>query len=122
MCLTNNKTNAIPFAPPPGYNVSALELLRRELVSASKLGYTLSLRSMFLVRQLSHMKLDLNSGQWSTQPGDGGFFPFSTDLPFAQYGWPTGDGPSRASVFALHKWWTQVRNDSVPRCILSNAY
>jgi hypothetical protein len=31
---------------------------------------------MFLVRELSGMKIDLNSGQWSTQPGDGGFFPF----------------------------------------------
>lgn len=120
---------------------------------------------MFLVRQLTHEKIDLNSGQWyvqavllqmcpecvcvrvcvdgwmwvcahahvlslslsqalsiyahlrnsgnivhqrSAQPGNGGFFPFSTDLPFAQYGWPTADAATRAAIFEEHKWWTQA--------------
>jgi hypothetical protein len=94
MCLTNNATNALPIGPPPNYNVTDMELLRRELVSASKRGLKLKLRSLFLVRQLSNQKIDLNSGQWSTEAGTGGFFPFSTDLPFAQYGWPLGAYPS----------------------------
>ena len=62
----------------------------------------------FLIRQLSGEKIDLNSGQWSTQAGSGGFFPFSTDLPFAQHDWPLGNATSRARVFAEHKWWTQA--------------
>lgn len=62
----------------------------------------------FLIRQLSGQKIDLNSGQWSTQPGSGGFFPFSTDLPFAQHDWPLGNATTRARVFAQHKWWTQA--------------
>ena len=40
--------------------------------------------------------------------GSGGYFPFSTDLPFAQHGWPLGDAATRARVFAAHKWWTQA--------------
>lgn len=84
MCLTNNASNAISIAAPAGYHVNSLELLRREIVAATGRGIKLSMRSMFLIRQLSRMKIDLNSGQWSTQAGSGGYFPFSTDLPFVQ--------------------------------------
>ena len=107
MCLTNNASNLLPIDAPPGYTSRLLELLRRELVSASKRGLKLQLRSLFLVRHLSNQKIDLNSGQWSTQAGTGGYFPFSTDLPFAQYGWPLGNPSERASIFAAHKFWTQ---------------
>jgi hypothetical protein len=108
MCLTNNQSNTIPITAPPGYAASSVELLRREIVAATGAGMQLSLDSMFLVRQLSGQKIDLNSGQWSTQPGHGGYFPFSTDLPFAQYGWPTGTPSERAAIFEKHKWWTQA--------------
>jgi len=108
MCLTNNASNAIEITAPPGYTTASLELLRREIVAATGAGMTLGIKSMFLVRQLSNAKIDLNSGQWSALPGSGGFFPFSTDLPFAQYGWPTAGPAARAAIFEEHKWWTQA--------------
>ena len=46
--------------------------------------------------------------EWSTKGGTGGYFPFSTDFPFAQHGWPLGDAATRARIFADHKWWTQA--------------
>ena len=67
MCLTNNASNAIPITPPPDYNVAKLELLRRELLAATQRGITLSLRSMFLTRQLSSAP---SSARWP--PGRGG--------------------------------------------------
>jgi hypothetical protein len=109
MCLTNNASNAIKITAPDGYTTRALELLRREIVAATTLhNITLSMRSMFLIRELSSEKIDLNSGQWSTKGGTGGYFPFSTDLPYAQHDWPLGDAAARARVFADHKWWTQA--------------
>ena len=40
MCLTNNASNSLPIGPPPGYSTDTLELLRRELISASEHGCT----------------------------------------------------------------------------------
>jgi hypothetical protein len=110
MCLTNNASNALPLTPPPHYSRSAMELLRRELraVSAPPLSLTLTMASLFLIRNLPHGKIDLNSGQFSANSGHTGHFPFSTDLPFAQRQWPAGAAAERASVFAAHKWWTQA--------------
>jgi len=113
MCLTSNATNAIAIEAPPGYTRASLELLRRELISVTKKRkLVLNMHSLFLIRSLPEDKIDLNSGQWTAEPGDGGFFPFSTDLPFAQNvgegGWSRGDAATRASIFAAHKWWTQA--------------
>lgn len=108
MCLTPNASNAINITAPEGYTTAALELLRREITAATHHNITLSMASMFLIRHLSGDKIDLNSGQWTAKGGGGGFFPFSTDLPFAQHGWPLGDAPTRARIFAAHKWWTQA--------------
>lgn len=106
MCLTNNASNAVPIAPPLGYSVEKLSLLRQEILAATARGFELTLDSMFLVRYLPNSKIDLNSGSWTTQNHSGGYFPFSTDLPFAQHDWPLGDPAARARVFTEHKWWT----------------
>ena len=108
MCLTNNASNAITITPPHGYTRGAVELLRRELLSLThNRHFNLTMADLFLIRALPHNKIDLNSGQW-TATGKGAKFPFSTDLPFAQFGWPDGDAATRASIFAAHKWWTQA--------------
>jgi hypothetical protein len=46
MCLTNNASNAIKITAPEAYNVRALELLRREIIAASRRNITLSMKSM----------------------------------------------------------------------------
>lgn len=106
MCLSNDPNNSVPIAAPEGYSVDKLALLRDEIIAATARGFKLSLTSMFLVRFLPNQKIDLNSGSWETQNRSGGYFPFSTDLPFAQHDWPLGDPATRARVFAEHKWWT----------------
>ena len=63
MCLTNVASNSIPITAPEGYSTRQLELLRREIVAATAQNITLSMRSMFLIRQLSGGKIDLNSGR-----------------------------------------------------------
>ena len=108
MCLTTAANNSVAITAPDGYSTASLELLRREITAATHRGLRLSMKSMFLIRELSDQKIDLNSGQWTAQAGSGGFFPFSTDLPFAQHGWPLGDAAARARIFADHKWWTQA--------------
>ena len=108
MCLTNNASNALTITAPPGYTRDAVELLRRELISLThNRHFNLTMADLFLIRALPHHKIDLNSGAW-TASGKSAKFPFSTDLPFAQFGWPDGDAATRASIFAEHKWWTQA--------------
>jgi len=69
---------------------------------------------LFLIRHLPNGKIDLNSGQFSesglspVSHRHGGYFPFSTDLPFLQHGWPLGSPAERKRIFAQHKWWTQA--------------
>jgi hypothetical protein len=66
MCLTNNSSNAIAITAPPGYTRDAVELLRRELLSLTRSRhFNLTMEDLFLIRALPHMKIDLNSGQWT---------------------------------------------------------
>lgn len=60
------------------------------------------------IRYLPESKIDLNSGQWNDVGARGGYFPFSTDMPFLQHTWPRGAADTRAYVFAAHQWWTQA--------------
>ena len=73
MCLTNNASNSIPITAPEGYSVEKMGVLRQEILAATKLGYKLTLDSMFLVRYLPESKIDLNSGSWSVQNSSGGY-------------------------------------------------
>jgi hypothetical protein len=82
------------------------EIVRREIAAATAMGYKLTLDTMFLVRYLPNSKIDLNSGSWTVQNHSGGYFPFSTDLPFLQHDWPLGDPSTRTRVFDEHKRWT----------------
>jgi len=106
VCLTNNASNAINIAAPEGYTAAKLELVRREIAAATAKGFKLTLSTMFLCRALPHQKLDLNSGAWDVRNSSGGYFPFSTDLPWLQHDWPLGDPATRQRVFDEHKWWT----------------
>ena len=108
MCLTNNATNRIAVAAPAGYNEAHLELLRRELVSEVAKGMNVTMDSLFLIRHLPNMKIDLNSGQWSATGKAGGFAPFSTDMPFLQKDYVTQTLAGRQRIFAEHVWWTRA--------------
>eukprot|EP00755_Sulcionema_specki_P002581 Sspe_Gene.118848::Locus_113288_Transcript_1_1_Confidence_1.000_Length_2183::g.118848::m.118848 len=108
MCLTNNATNRIPVAPPDGYTPAHLELLRRQIASETRRGMAVTMDSLFLIRHLPNMKIDLNSGQWNATGHPGGFAPFSTDFPFLQKGWATASPSERRKIFDEHVWWTRA--------------
>jgi hypothetical protein len=112
MCLTNNKSNRVPITAPEGYTPAALELLRRELRWATDNKRNLTMHDLFLIRDVGDGKIDLNSGQFSEDcpvcRRNGGYFPFSTDSPFLQHGWPLGNHTTRMEIFAQHVWWTKA--------------
>ena len=106
LCLTNNASNRVVVAPPAGYDRAEVELLRRELDWATHVAnMTLGMDDLFLIRHLPNAKIDLNSGQFS-EPSSlypdshrhGGYFPFSTDAPGLQRGWPLGNRTTRAQA------------------------
>jgi len=108
ICLTTNKSNSVPLPVPEGYQRADMELVAREIRAATRRGFKLTLETMFLVKALPNNKIDLNSGSWNDTGRSGGYFPFSTDLPFAQHDWPLGDPADRTRVYEVHKWWNQA--------------
>ena len=61
LCLTNNASNRLPFAAPPGYNHSAMEFLRRWWTTdAAPVSRDGTLQSLFLWEPLANSKADVN--------------------------------------------------------------
>lgn len=98
LCLTNNASNRLPFAPPANYTPGAMEVYRRWFIVNAAAVSNVSLLSLFLVRDLGESKIDVNQGS----------LPGASDFPFLQAAYPLADWPTRAAIAASYEWWTRA--------------
>ena len=120
VCVTNNASNRVPFAPPPGYAPEMTAFLRRWFTAnANRVANATSVLDLFLVRDLGDGKYDINQA--------GGTFPGLSDMPNLQAEWPLGDWATRAAVEAAHETatraaWEFLRTDAaVPALLRADA-
>jgi hypothetical protein len=98
LCLTNNASNRLPFAPPANYTPEAMEVYRRWFIANKAAVANVTLLSLFLVRDLGESKIDVNQGS----------LPGASDFPFLQAAYPLADWSTRASIAAAYQWWTRA--------------
>ncbi|EGD76082.1 hypothetical protein PTSG_00789 [Salpingoeca rosetta] len=93
LCVTQDKTNRVPFAKPPNYNASAWELARRLFTAAVPPASRLPSGNL---GPLPNGKFDMNN--------DG---PISTDFIGGSQDWPTATPKQREIIWQAHKEYTQ---------------
>ena len=93
VCLTDDPTRRIPFAPPPGYDPQRYVLLERYLAT---LGDAATIRDVLGIGRIPNGKTDINSGG-----------PVSTNLLGGSLRYPTAGAEERARIADTHRTWTQ---------------
>lgn len=92
MCLTNDKSNEVPYPRPDNYNPYRYELLKRLIAALSKAkGRPPVMREMMIMSPLKGNKFDINN-----------FGGFSTDDIGASWEYPTADFRRQAEIWREH--------------------
>jgi len=92
MCLTNDKSNEVPYPRPDNYNPYRYELLKRLIAALSKAkGRPPVMREMMIMSPLKGNKFDINN-----------FGGFSTDDIGASWEYPTADSRRQAEIWKEH--------------------
>jgi len=92
LCLTQNPTNRIPIAPPPGYDAAQYELLGRYVQARVAAGHSLTLGNFLSIGTLPNGKTDMNNNG-----------AFSTDFIGMSYTYPTNTYAARATIVQEHE-------------------
>ena len=96
LCLTQNKSNMIPFSEPAGYDPAYWELFRRYIAAKWPGGAKWSMRDVMNISPVPRGKTDVNNNG-----------AISTDAIGLSWGWALGSPAQRAASFAAHKLYTQ---------------
>jgi hypothetical protein len=99
LCVTTNKTNAVPFAKPAGYNSSYWELARRYFTHpliVPKVSAPCGNVASYCGGGGVGLKHDLNNGG-----------PISTDFVGGSWAYPNASYTEREAIWEAHKLYTQ---------------
>ena len=109
ICLTQDKSNQIPFTKPADYDASKYTLLARVIAKEGWEGIdgtfkyvkhgdttTVANKGGFLIKHMPRGKTDFNN-----------FGPFSTDMVGANYDYPEGDYATRKKIWKAHEDYTK---------------
>jgi len=97
LCVTDDRSNLMPFAQPAGYDPANFALIGRALSTwRARTGTAPTIASVLSLSRLPDHKWDLNNSGL-----------FSTDVMDAVERWPTGDEADRAAMMVTHRDWVQ---------------
>lgn len=96
LCLTNRKSNQVPFPRPPGYDPRRFALLARYLREAERRGMTLGMKQMMIVSPMPNQKTDINNSG-----------PISTDYIGGSWNYPEADYATREKIWNEHVHYVQ---------------
>ena len=97
LCLTDDKSNQVPFVKPPGYDAGRYALLARMLAAlTSQNGRPPKMNELMIVSAMPKRKTDINNR--------GGF---STDYIGKNWDYPTASYKRRAEIWRDHVLYTQ---------------
>ncbi len=91
LCLTTNKANSRPIAPPPGYDPGQYELVARFIEACKKMGDDMDLRWFAKYDPLPNGKFDFNTAT------------FGGNLPGASWAWPDASYAEREAISRQHE-------------------
>lgn len=96
MCITQEKTNWLPIAPPTNYNPARYELLARYISAMVKIGKAPHLGDLMHIQHMPNGKTDINNNG-----------AFSTDFIGGNYDYPNATHVQRGKIRQAHEDYTR---------------